>query len=259
MIKGIDESDFRKWRVAYAECKKQGSWVFSDQFDDFIKKLSDGYKKTIGSGTSCRYENILIFLKDVIGWCDQYLSKEAYFYKDNRKKVVEDLLRESVKLIGNLKVKLAKYLKERESEKKALFGWLKSSFGGNVNDSSLVVTRNSINCLRSIVFDIDYTGTGYTSLRFYLIIRSYGGLIENFNKEKFNFKSYKLNDKPYEDKYFNSREIYKIFGAPIKIDIPKIGNVMIEGYASPNDWLAEKAAGRVQLDKDGVYFGKSLI
>ena len=149
--------------------------------------------------------------------------------------------------------------KQIKKEKASFFNTVKKLLGKSVSESSLVRTNAAEECIKSIVLDIPYTGTRLTSLRLYILIKGEGGLLSGLNSEHFDFKKYVLDGNLHEDKKFDTREIYKVFSAPVKT-FKIAGNIRISVYISANDLIGNVSFNKlVALQKEDVFFGKSLI
>lgn len=266
VVKGIGAKDFDGWRKAYVACKKQGSWIFNDEYDKFFDKIKKGYNKTIGKGVSCRFENVIGFMEFTLNECQQYLkgskNTDEKSLSSDRGKAVTKLQAETVKLIGVLKTKLKEFSDKVPAEPTTLISKIssvtKNLFGRKVSENLMVSTK-SVDCIKSIVLDIPYTGTDFTSLRLYILIKGAGGMLGKLNVEHFNFKNYVLDGKMCKDKNFDTREIYRVFSAPINVSMDMVGNIQLDVYISANDWASRKALDYVELDQTNVFFGKSLI
>lgn len=243
---------FKTWKIAYKNCKKQASYKIKDIYDiEFLDSIRSKYKQTLKGKIEMTFDNLIGFFNAIIEYSNSYLQSEkrwSKFYVTNRKKAVIQLLNESKKMVTllNQQMNTAK----NEYDQKGFFAKVVAS---PVDGSSPVKIEQHIPCITAIVMDIPYTGTNFSTIRCYILVKG-SGQISRLNSD-FDFRNYKLNDnKSYSDKDFKSRSLFKVVSIPINMPIG-IGSIKLDIFISPNDLTSKIALkaisiGEVDINKE---------
>ncbi len=226
----VEYDIFKIWKNAYKGCKKQASIKIKDIYDQILDKIRSDYRSTLKGKTEIDYNELITFFRRIISYTQEYLnnSKEwSMFYRQARKKAIETLKKATEELIKAL-----------ESQKSSQ-GKLSSVFG-----SQTVKINKGIKCI-PFVLDIPYTGTNFSTIRCYILVKG-SGLLTAINGG-FDPAKYELvTGEKYTDKNFDSRKIYKVSSIPIKLPLD-VGNVNIDVCISPNDTTSSIALNVVSF------------
>ena len=255
----IPYETFKPWKIAYNNCKKQASFKIKDIYDtEFLDKLRDAYKTTFKSQKQnkgiIKFDTVKYFFTLVIELSNQYLNnrkKWSVFYAKNREKAVKQLLEESKKVQASLDTQM--------NAEKAGYdqkNFVAKMISSPVDGSSPVKIEQHITCITPIVMDIPYTGTNFSTIRCYIIIKG-SGKMSFLNNSNFDFKNYELNgNKSYNDKDFKSRTLFKVVSIPINMPI-NIGSIKLDIFISPNDFTSKVSLKAISIGE--VYINKELL
>mgnify|MGYP004460186249 FL=1 len=260
----MDEKALEKWKTAYKNCKKQRSIIKKDAYDAFIFDIKKRYNDIVKKELKINRNNINIrtfisFFDYVCNKSNECLklieSKKISFYRDKRKKAVQDLLLQSEYILNNLNKMLS--TKVDSNNVSEMLKQYNLSVKKNVS-----INSKFKNCLFSMVSDL-------VGIRCYLVvtIKTNNRLVNNFlPKEEFNFKKYDFGNADgskvanYEDKKIQSRSIYLVYEKDIDVDISILGRATakVSIYVSPNNSVEDFLAG-VAVDRDWITIDEASL
>lgn len=258
----MDEKALEKWKAAYKNCKKQRSIIKKDAYDAFIFDIKKRYNDIVKKELKVNRNNINIrtfisffdYVCDKSNECLKLIeSKKISFYRDKRKKAVQELLLQSEYMLSNLNRMLS--TKVNSNNVPEMLKQYNLSVKKNVS-----INSKFKDCAFSYVWD----GFG---VRLYVIVTLKSTRAFNLiPRKEFNFRKYDLKNANgsevanYEDKDIQSRSIYLVYEKDVSVDAAALGKgiAKVSAYVSPNNSVEDFLAG-VAVDRDWITIDEASL